>query len=88
MGFLHDGRPRATLSTCKPVTKTPSALSLSLARPGRTDKRETPPTSGHPIIDALFTGEIDWDLIATHTRDMIQVVLSIQDGQVPFEKTL
>jgi hypothetical protein len=36
----------------------------------------------------LFTGEIDWDLIATHTRDMIQVVLSIQDGQVPFEKTL
>ena len=33
-------------------------------------------------IDALFTGEIDWDLIATHGRDMIQVVLSIQAGRV------
>ena len=35
---------------------------------------------GH--IDALFTGDIDWDLIATHARDMIQVVLSIQAGRV------
>lgn len=33
-------------------------------------------------IDALFEGEIDWDLIATHARDMIQVVLSIQAGRV------
>ena len=33
-------------------------------------------------IDALFRGEIDWDLIATHARDMIQVVLSIQAGVV------
>jgi TnpA family transposase len=33
-------------------------------------------------IDALFTGDADWDLIATHTRDMIQVVLSIQAGRV------
>ena len=33
-------------------------------------------------IDALFTGDIDWDLIATHARDMIQVVLSIQAGWV------
>jgi len=33
-------------------------------------------------IDALFGGEIDWDLIATHARDMIQVVLSIQAGVV------
>jgi TnpA family transposase len=33
-------------------------------------------------IDALFTGDADWDLIATHARDMIQVVLSIQAGQV------
>jgi TnpA family transposase len=29
-------------------------------------------------IDALFTGDVDWDLIATHAQDMIQVVLSIQ----------
>ncbi|WP_158931647.1 Tn3 family transposase [Acidisphaera sp. S103] len=33
-------------------------------------------------IDALFTSDIDWDLIATHARDMIQVVLSIQAGRV------
>ena len=33
-------------------------------------------------IDVLFGGEIDWDLIATHARDMIQVVLSIQAGRV------
>jgi TnpA family transposase len=33
-------------------------------------------------IDALFTGDIDWELIATHARDMIQVVLSIQAGWV------
>lgn len=33
-------------------------------------------------INALFGGEIDWDLIATHARDMIQVVLSIQAGWV------
>jgi hypothetical protein len=30
----------------------------------------------------LFRDEIDWDLIATHARDMIQVVLSIQAGRV------
>lgn len=30
----------------------------------------------------LFGGENDWDLIATHPRDMIQVVLSIQAGRV------
>jgi TnpA family transposase len=36
----------------------------------------------YPHIDALFGGEIDWDLIATHARDMIQVVLSIQVGVV------
>jgi TnpA family transposase len=33
-------------------------------------------------IDVLLTGDIDWDLIATHARDMIQVVLSIQAGRV------
>jgi TnpA family transposase len=33
-------------------------------------------------IDALFGGEIDWNLIATHARDLIQVVLSIQAGRV------
>ena len=33
-------------------------------------------------IDALFTEEIDWQLIATHWQDMMQVVLSIQAGLV------
>jgi hypothetical protein len=33
-------------------------------------------------IDALFTDDADWDLIATYARDMIQVVLSIQAGRV------
>lgn len=33
-------------------------------------------------IDTLFGDEIDWDLIATHARDVIQVVLSIQAGRV------
>jgi TnpA family transposase len=33
-------------------------------------------------IDALFGGEIDWDLIAMHARDMIQVVPSIQAAVV------
>ena len=33
-------------------------------------------------IDALFGDEIDWDLIATHARDLFQVVLSIQAGRV------
>ncbi len=33
-------------------------------------------------IDALFGPEIDWNLIATHARDVIQVVLSIQAGRV------
>jgi Tn3 transposase DDE domain len=33
-------------------------------------------------IDALFRAEIDWDLIATHARDVFQVVLSIQAGWI------
>ncbi len=33
-------------------------------------------------LDALFGDEIDWDLIVTHLRDMIQVALSIQAGRV------
>jgi TnpA family transposase len=51
------------------------------ARPGRRDL--LPPEQGtrYAHIDALFTGDIDWDLIATHARDMIQVVLSIQAGR-------
>lgn len=39
-------------------------------------------TQRYRHIDALFTKEIDWDLIATHWQDMMQVVLSIQAGLV------
>lgn len=33
-------------------------------------------------IDPLFTQVVDWELIETHWRDMMQVVLSIQAGRV------
>ena len=33
-------------------------------------------------VEALFGGEIDWELIATHAKDLFQVVLSIQAGVV------
>jgi TnpA family transposase len=33
-------------------------------------------------INALFTQVVDWDLIERHWQDMMQVVLSIQAGQV------
>ena len=33
-------------------------------------------------IDPLFSAEVDWALIATHWRDMLQVVLSTQAGSV------
>ena len=33
-------------------------------------------------IDAMFGAEVDWDLIATYARDLVQVVLSIQAGWV------
>ena len=33
-------------------------------------------------LEPLFTGEIDWDLIATHWRDLMQVVVSIKAGKL------
>jgi TnpA family transposase len=39
-------------------------------------------TTRYEHIDALFGDTIDWDLIATHARDMLQVGLSIQAGRV------
>jgi TnpA family transposase len=33
-------------------------------------------------IDSLFTESIDWDLIATHWKDLMQVALSIQAGKI------
>lgn len=33
-------------------------------------------------IDSLFSEEIDWELIKTHWRDLLQVVLSIRQGKI------
>lgn len=33
-------------------------------------------------IDALFKDEIDWDLIKTHWKDLLQVILSIKQGKI------
>lgn len=39
-------------------------------------------TTEYEHIDALFTKTVDWYLIETHWKDMMQVVLSIQAGKV------
>jgi len=52
------------------------------ARPGRRHFYRPAKSIRYEHIDALFGGEIDWNLIATHAPDMIQVVLSIQAGRV------
>jgi TnpA family transposase len=39
-------------------------------------------TATYEHLDALFTDVIDWDLIYTHWRDLLQVVLSIKAGKV------
>ena len=33
-------------------------------------------------IDALFRGKIDWEIIRTHWKDMMQVILSIHQGKI------
>jgi TnpA family transposase len=33
-------------------------------------------------LDPLFTDHIDWKLLETHWRDLIQVVLSIRAGKI------
>ncbi len=33
-------------------------------------------------IDALFSDEIDWELIKTHWKDLLQVILSIRKGKI------
>ncbi len=43
----------------------------------RSDKNTT-----YQHIDALFTDVIDWGLIETHWRDLLQVVLSIKAGKI------
>ena len=42
------------------------------------------PTKGtrYQHIDALFTDQIDWKLLETHWRDLMQVVLSIRAGKI------
>ena len=42
------------------------------------------PGAGHAYthIDALFSGSIDWTLIAEHLPDMLRVALSIKAGRL------
>ncbi len=47
---------------------------LTLFRPSKQAKYEH--------IDALFSDEVDWDLIETHFPDMLRIVLSIKDGRI------
>src|SRR5262245_23918890 len=35
-------------------------------------------------VDALFTEIIDWKLLETHLRDLIQVTLSVRAGKISF----
>ena len=38
--------------------------------------------SRYEHIDALFRDDVDWDLIETHWKDLMQVVLSIKSGKI------
>jgi len=38
------------------------------------------PESRYEHIDALFSDDVDWDLIATHLPDLLRIVLSIKTG--------
>jgi len=40
------------------------------------------PETVYQHIDALFTDQINWQLIRTHWQDLFQVVLSIQAGKI------
>lgn len=40
------------------------------------------PSSRYRHIDRLFSGAVDWDLIALHWQDLMQVALSIQAGAI------
>lgn len=33
-------------------------------------------------IDPLFSDTVDWDLLETHWKDLLQVVLSIKEGEI------
>ena len=49
----------------------------------RPDKRTV-----YKHIDSLFNSVINWDLIETHWKDMMQVVLSIREGKISSSKLL
>ncbi len=41
-----------------------------------------PSTEKYKNVDTLFCGEIDWEIIRTHWKDMMQVILSIHQGKI------
>jgi TnpA family transposase len=59
---------------CAPALLLAPAHLLLLARPSKKTCYKT--------IDSLFTEVIDWDLIETHWKDLMQVALSIQEGKI------
>src|SRR5258708_36825341 len=40
------------------------------------------PQSRYAHINALFSGDIDWDLIERHVPDLLRIVLSIKNGTI------
>lgn len=46
------------------------------------------PETVYQHIDALFTEQINWELIRTHWQDLFRVVLSIQAGKISSELVL
>ena len=72
------------LASVRGLVSPPPQDGISRVRPSNLTARDLPPDKSirYQHIDVLFGDEIDWDLIATHARDMIQVVLSIQAGRV------
>ncbi|WP_161956708.1 Tn3 family transposase [Gloeocapsopsis dulcis] len=40
------------------------------------------PETAYKYIAPLFKGVVDWEIIQTHWRDMIRVVLSIKAGKL------
>ena len=73
------GQSEAVFGLCrlmgiKPMPRMHGLGDMTFYRPAKRTRYER--------IDALFTGNIDWDLIGTHARDVFQVVLSIQAGRV------
>ena len=75
----HAGSKRASLRL---VPAARHQVDAAHARPERRRFLSPGQIDPLPAYRRAVRGEVDWDLIATHARDMIQVALSIQAGRV------